>query len=184
MTDIVDLSNDDLIPTPQRGKRKRSEPASHYTYYCARCKSTLQSNSSVYFLPFCGCLYCGPCVLKQIVGVLNSEGPLGRAAVDLILINKGDEMKPPALSINLFKCRKRGHPPLAGAIECYGTACYICTGEDSSSPKCIYLPYAWVVLLGLIWMYEEHQPSDQLGCPLRMNNFRSRLMPLELPQVF
>ncbi|KAF2259109.1 hypothetical protein CC78DRAFT_82404 [Lojkania enalia] len=163
MADIVDLSSESITttdsmeePSPQRNKRRRLGTASHSTFHCAGCKRTLQGNNSVYFLPFCGCvsalrqrymslcqpfqLYCGPCVIRPILDGLRSEGALGRAAVDLIFVHMGNEVKPPASSINLFKCGRRGHPQILGAMECYGTACSICTAEGSLSPRCMYLP--------------------------------------------
>jgi hypothetical protein len=132
-----------------------SATAPESSFSCSGCNETLKADSRVYFLPFCGCvsvhksekvhvltlqLYCGRCVVQSILdGLLLLKNTLGRAAVDLVHASANHGMKPPASSISLLVCKRQEHPQIPGAIECYGTACPLCTLEGSLSDERVYL---------------------------------------------
>ncbi|KAF2818218.1 hypothetical protein CC86DRAFT_169933 [Ophiobolus disseminans] len=128
---------------PRRSKRRRLD-LSHQpelSFSCSGCKKTLEADSKIYFVPFCSCLYCGRCVVQPILDRLNRlKSTLGCAALDLVNASVINNINPPASSINIFKCQREGHPQFPGAVECYGTACFICSLEGSSSYKHVYLP--------------------------------------------
>jgi hypothetical protein len=80
-------------------------------------------------------MYCRRCVVQPVLDeLLHLKSALGRAAVDLVqTFANHDGMKLPTSSI------KRDHLQIPGAIECYGTACPICTLESSLSVELVYL---------------------------------------------
>ena len=80
------------------------------------------------------------CVVQSILdGLLDLKNALGHAAVDLVHASAKYEMKLPASSINLLVCKRQEHLQIPGAVECYGTACPICTLEGSLSDERVYL---------------------------------------------
>ncbi|KAF1352910.1 hypothetical protein EJ07DRAFT_158923 [Lizonia empirigonia] len=98
-----------VMPTEEldtrRPKRRRLESATEpgSSFPCSSCHETLKADGKAYFLPFCGCLYCGKCIVQSILdGLLHLKSALGRAAVDLVHASADYRMKPPTSSINLL----------------------------------------------------------------------------------